>query len=702
MDYQLSEKHSLFGRYQGNRLSQPTPYDGENVLTYTDADYDRRASSFVLGDTYSISNNMVSSFRATLLRTVAVKTMKDFFSFSDLGVKNIYTPPGFPKISDLMVSGGFLLTANTVTPGFTNSTVYQLTEDLSQVRGAHQIGFGVNYIRTMMNVGASTVTSGYAQFTATNSGLGLGDFMLGRMSTWRQGNKITWYPRQNYVGMYLQDTWKANSRLTVNAGVRWEPLLPMFEKRDKVGEMEMLRFDQAKFDQGIRSTVFKNAPAGILFPGDSGIPVSNRLTDSHWLRFAPRLGLAWDPSGNGSMTVRAAYGIFFDYPHFYTFSGTKDMPPWGSRTIITNPVGGLEDPWQGFPGGSPFPMVIGPDVPFAGSGTYTNIPWDLKWPYVNQWNLSIQRQLGTDWLLSANYIGNSVIHLLNNAEGNPAIYLPGASCVIDGRTYSPCSSTSNTIQRRKLYLQNPAQGQYYGNFGTADDGGTRNYNGLALSIQRRRSKGITVQGNYTWSHCIDDGTTTDIQNQGIYLKERRGLNRGNCADQDRRHNFNASTVYETPQFSNSTLRLLGGGWKISGLVRILSGPYMTVLSGLDNALTATQDQRPDLALLNPYGPDKSVDLYLNPSAFKQPAIGTYGNLGGRNIQGPGNITINMGLTRTFQVKERQSLEFRAEAFNLPNHVNLGTPATTLTDPTFGKIRSAGPPRIAQLALKYVF
>ena len=206
MDYQLSEKHSLFGRYQTNRLDEPKPYDGANILTYSSADYIRRASSFVLGDTYSISPNMVSSFRTTLLRTVAVKTMQDFFSFSDLGVKNIYTPPGFPKISDLSVSGGFNVTAQTVTPGFTNSTAYQLAEDLSVVRGAHQIGFGVNYIRTMMNVGGSTVTSGYAQFTATNTGLGLGDFMLGKMSNWRQGNKITWYPRQNYVGMYLQDT----------------------------------------------------------------------------------------------------------------------------------------------------------------------------------------------------------------------------------------------------------------------------------------------------------------------------------------------------------------------------------------------------------------------------------------------------------------------------------------------------------------
>jgi hypothetical protein len=247
----------------------------------------------------------------------------------------------------------------------------------------------------------------------------------------------------------------------------------------------------------------------------------------------------------------------------------------------------------------------------------------------------------------------------------------------------------------------PIQGQYYSTITAPDDGGTRSFNALLLSVQRRASQGLTIQTNYTWSHCIDDGTNINLNNNGRAPGRRRQFERGNC-EADRRHNMNVSTVYETPQFSNSTMRVLAGGWRVSGIVRILSGGYLTLTSGLDNALDGTPAQLPNQVLPDPYAPDKNTELWLNPAAFAQPALGTYGNLGSRNILGPGTIRIDMGLTRQFRVRENQSLEFRAEAFNLPNHVNPGNPVTTLTDPSFGRIRSAADPRIMQFALKYVF
>jgi hypothetical protein len=253
-----------------------------------------------------------------------------------------------------------------------------------------------------------------------------------------------------------------------------------------------------------------------------------------------------------------------------------------------------------------------------------------------------------------------------------------------------------------LYLQNPDQGQYYSNLVMADDANTRTYNGMTLSVQRRRARGVTVQGNYTWSHCIDGGYEDSIQTTGGQTIERRPFNRGNC-ELDRRHNFNMSTVYETPQFSNTTLRVLGSGWRVSGIVRLLSGAALTVISGVDQALSGTSDQRPDQLLPSVYASNKSVDQWLNPAAFAMPALGTYGNVGSQSVRGPGRIRIDMGLTRTFNVRERQSLEFRAEAFNLPNHMNPDDPVLTLnSSTTFGKILSAADARIMQFALKYVF
>jgi hypothetical protein len=164
-----------------------------------------------------------------------------------------------------------------------------------------------------------------------------------------------------------------------------------------------------------------------------------------------------------------------------------------------------------------------------------------------------------------------------------------------------------------------------------------------------------------------------------------------------------STVYETPRFANRTIQLLGSGWKISGILRILSGDSLSILSGRDNPLVGTSsDRRPDQVLLNPYMPNRTLDHYLNPSAFTQPVNGTFGNAGRNNVLGPGMVRIDMGATREFRIREGQTLEFRAEAFNMPNHLNPMDPNVTLTNANFGRILTAQDPRIMQIALKYVF
>jgi hypothetical protein len=305
-------------------------------------------------------------------------------------------------------------------------------------------------------------------------------------------------------------------------------------------------------------------------------------------------------------------------------------------------------------------------------------------------------------MVSANYIGSSTIHGQSGTEANPAIYLPGASCVVNGRTFTPCSATGNTNQRRALYLANPSEGQYFANVTQLGDESTSNYNGLLLSVQRRRSRGVTLQGNYTWSHCIGDvfiagGNQT---NSGDY-PGRRHYSRGSCPG-DLRHVFNMSAVYETPRFANRALQLLASAWQVSGIVRLQSGGYFTATSGFNTSLgTGFGTDRANQVMADPFLADKGINGWLNPAAFARPADGVWGNAS-LNIQGPGVITVNMGLTRKFQLLENHSVEFRAEAFNLPNHVNPNNPITALNNPDFGKIRSAGDPRIMQLALKYLF
>ena len=697
LDYQRSDKHSLFTRYQFYRRDSPASYDGENLLTTVgNIVLKHRIHSLVVGDTYVLGNGTVSSFRAMLGRTLIDKHLPANWpqvSYSDLGVKDYYLDPGFPKYF-YIISQTFTISGTN--PSNQNATMYQFSEDLNMVRGDHQIGFGGEYINTRMNTWGNTNTTGKMNFNASFTGLALGDVMLGKPFSWFQGTSSTFYQRQNYTAAYLQDTWKVNSRLTVNGGLRWEPFLPYWEKRDKT-----ILFSQENFDKGVKSKVYKNGPAGILFPGDAEIGNTNKSSNNHWLNFAPRMGLAWDPQGDGKTAIRASYGILFDFPHFYQYAGIKEMSPWGNRVDIANPVGGFDDPWRGFPGGNPFPIHISPDMAFPAGGVYVSVPRGIKTPYVNQWDLAVQRQIGQNWLVAANYIGNNLVHFWSTSEGNPGIYLPGASCVINGAPYTPCSSTGNLDRRRRLTLQNPAEGQYYSYLVNVDDGGTHSFNGMLLTLQRRRSNGMTLLANYTLSHCIDDGTTSIFQSNGRQLAERRGANRGNCAT-DIRHNFNLSSVYATPQFANRTLQILGSGWQFSGIVRLLSGAPLTVASGVDAALTGTQDQRANQVLADPYAPNKGVALWLNPTSFARPATGQYGESGVGAYRGPGSIRIDVGVTRKFQVRENHSVEFRAEAFNIPNHVNPGTPTTTLNSSQFGRILSASDPRIMQLALKYVF
>src|SRR5207247_10913893 len=188
VDFTRNEKHSMFGRAKSAQLLQPTQYDGVNLPTSTEADYARRADSFVLGDTYLISANTVNSFRGTLLRTVNVKTFPDLFTLSDLGVKNIYYPAGLAKIPGISVSTAFAIHSDPGMPGNTNSTVFQFSDDVSFVRGAHQIGFGANYIHSMLNNKKSSPARPRLTFDGSYTGLSLADFIIGRPVSYGQGN----------------------------------------------------------------------------------------------------------------------------------------------------------------------------------------------------------------------------------------------------------------------------------------------------------------------------------------------------------------------------------------------------------------------------------------------------------------------------------------------------------------------------------
>ncbi|PYS35297.1 MAG: hypothetical protein DMG14_27330 [Acidobacteria bacterium] len=536
------------------------------------------------------------------------------------------------------------------------------------------------------------------------SGMPLADFLLGNASSWSQGTRYGYGNRQHHIGLYIQDSWKVTSRLKLNYGVRWEPYLAPYEK-----DHRWSHFDPALFAANVHSAVYLNAPAGLIFPGDPQYTVGNHPEGNSWDHFLPRIGLVWDPKGDGRMTIRAGYGMFTDKQHLGTgYAAFTQNSPTGNNVNLTNVQ--MSNPWGNYPGGNPFPLVLGKDQKFSLFSNYRTDPFDFKVTYMNQWNLSIQKQLASDWLITANYAGNSTIHLVTSNQFNPAVFLGLGSCAINGVSYATCSTTTNQNQRRVLYLQNPAQGQYYASIVALDDGGTADYNGLLLSLQKRLNRGVSVLANYTWSHCIGDYWEPSLS--GLNLAGNRRANRSNCQSGDQRHVFSLSAVLQTPRFSGKALRLIGNNWQLSPIMKIRSAQFFTVTTGVDNALSGQGNQVPNLEPgISPYATNKTVDHWLNPAAFSNPLPGTYGNLGRYNLKGPGVFQLDMALSRMFTVREGKTVQLRAEAFNFLNHPSFSTPVATLNSGSFGKIQSdisgtggltAGNPRILQFALKFVF
>lgn len=680
IDYTLSPEHTVFTRYMFARYENPATYDGQNVLTLSRTGQENIVNSVVTGHRWLPSNTIVNSFNVTFNRTLNDRPLPEFFTATELGSRIASPYPGYMGIN--VTGNGFSVGAGGTNPGYFNSVAFQLSDDIDIVRGNHQISAGANWIHTNIKTNNNRPTNGQFTFNGQTTGLSLADFMVGSVSGgFLQGNPVFDDQDHDYIGVYVQDDWRVHPNLTVNVGVRWEPYIPLRSSRSWVSN-----FDRARFDAGIRSTVYPQAPPGLYFPGDPDYP-GRASNNGRLLNFAPRVGTVWTPTGDGSLSVRASWGIFYDAPHLFFNTRFSNNPPWGAQITIPNPVGGFSDPFLGYPGGNPFPALNDnwQGSAFPTAGVYVNAPIDMKPTQLHQWNVSVQKGIG-DWLFSASYLGNRSINLWRATELNPAVPIAGAT-------------VANTNQRRVLSLADPVKGAFYGTIGQVDDTGRGNYNGMLLSVQRRLANNWSVLSNWTISKCMSDPATSEITGPTIVDPNNPDLDYSYCAS-DRRHVVNLSTVVRTPEFGNDAMRAILGNWQISPIVRWQSGNRSTVTTGVDNALTGMGGQRAVQVLDDPYG-DKTAGNYLNRAAFTAPASGTYSDLKPFTIVNPSNFQNDIAITRSFRLGTR-TLQARWEIFNVINYVNLGAPITALNNAAFGQIQTAGDPRIMQFALKFDF
>jgi hypothetical protein len=722
-DWTINRRHAFLGRYLQDNYSQPAPYTPTNILYTTTLGVQQRAQTLVLGETWTINDSSLNSFHFTYGRKyVARFPNSKGIAPAALGVQNIYTPPLAADNLQVAVSGDF----STGGSGFAKwgVTSFQEADDIDLTRGKHQIAFGVDLFRTQDNQNDEYNDSGTFSFNGQYSKESLLDFLTGKMNNFTQTLQQDYSYRQTLIALYGQDTFRVKPRLVANFGLRWEPTLPPHDYFNR-GSV----FSLDGYASGTVSQVFPNAPPGQYFYGDKGVTKS--FTSDHWLNLSPRFGLVWDPFGDGKTSIRAGGGILFDsLGSFLTYRITGQNAPWG--VTVTNSSGPYQfaNPWSTVPGGNPFPLPLFPpsNYVFPLNATDTFLPPKMLPPTLETWNLGVQHQFGQNWIATITYLGNETSHLLIGNEFNPAVFIPGkynaadpTSCrgisranLVNG---GDCSTTNTTQDRRKLTLINPTYGKYFSATDIPLNGISANYEGVLASLQKRFSDHYTILANYTYSRCNGVIPVTSLGGPTVQNPSAPRNDYGPCS-YDVPNLFNLSVVYVSHYGGHGLVPYLLSDWQIAPLMRYETGFPVNPLTGTDNSRTGIGLDRPNVVPGTQLYTNSSVRSnkggyqWINPAHFTANAIGSFGNAGHFSMRTPSYFDVDAALSRIFRIHQRYNIEARVEAFNFTNHPNFGGPtpstgvalgqAATLSSSSFGKIQTAGDPRILQGALKFTF
>ena len=719
IDYQHSASQSFYGRYMATLHDQPVTFNEDNLLTATavGSGFRDRAHSVIFANNWVMNSSTVSATRFAWNAIRARKQGARFFSPEDVGIAQWTSVPGhFP----LTVAGSFTFGWGPLALRTVDQNAYQVGHDVTLVRGAHQFAVGGTWSYDNVVSLAHSRGVGGISITANNTGNALGDFMLGRLTEMRQSMPSTNSPSQQYIGLYAQDAWRMNDRLTLNYGVRWEPFFPFVWQENPYGGIRVYNFDVDAFKAGQKSSVFPAAPAGFTYPSqneegsgpsdfEGHSAVQRRLN-----KWSPRVGIGWDPTGSGRTALRASYGIAHDAVALEGLLNSNNVSPWAGDTI--HRTGTLDDPWLGLAGGNPFPFDWQVTPKFLPGSVFIPFDPNLDTPFVQSWNGTVEQQLAGSWLVSASYIGTKSERLWNTTAINGAIFLTPQShpslftgpdtCVLEGVTYTPCNSTTNINQRRELRLwaaqNNPSLLADAGLFANIDEfrsDSTANYHGLLLS-GRGSIRNVNVDANYTLSRCMSDRVAPGIPNPNETF--HRGRDRSYCQS-DRRHYFNLAVVASAPQFQQRVWNAVASNWRFSALYRANSGAPLTISSGVDRALSGLAGQTADQVLDDVYQ-DRSGSLntqYFDRAAFALPALGSYGSTDFFSVRGLATWSLDVAISRIFSLGTHR-IEARWEVFNPFNAAIPNDPATALSSPAFGRVTTMRDPRIMQFALKYVF
>jgi hypothetical protein len=749
VDYTINAKHSLYGRYFLDGYQAPAFFSPTNILITTSAGNVQRMQSFTLGENWTLSSTMVNSFHATVLRRLNQRGPAPGINACTIGI-TLYCalPTGLQITVGSNGTHGFAAYCGTCAPGHFNDNTFAFSDDITMVKGKHQLIFGGEYARNQLNIVGAYQSNGNFTFNGQYSGSGAGggttigdanlDFLTGAMSGFQQSKQQQNALRAPIPSLYGQDTFHATKRLTVVFGLRWQPeFMPVdYFNRGSTFSMSAFLANQV-------SSVYPTAPAGSFFYGDPG--VSRQFTKSSPWQFSPNFGMSYDPIGDGKTVLRGGFEFVYDEVNFFTGQRVNQNPPFAtSSSPATSGQLSFASPWtvNGVTN-SPYPQPVVPtksQAVFPAQGQFIVLPTQFHPSETVQWTASIQRQLGRGWQLQVDYIGNKTSHSPIGIPFDVATYIPGnwvtpttgcgqiaitGPAATTGVAGQPCSTTKNQNSRYVLTMANPAQGnQYLGGGGgsvTVGDTAYANYNGLVTTIQRRLSSSFSLLANHTWSKCLNVADANgDITGSPVENPSNMAMDYAPCGA-DYRNIENVVIVARSKfNFANRFESAILNGWEFAPLIHILSGAPVNVTAGVDNSLTAVGNDRPNLVPGVPVyarvafrkAAGATNRQYLNPLAFCTvgsttgcaiPAVGTYGNIGRNSFRGIPAYQVDSQISRIFPIHERLNLTLRLEAFNMLNHPNFSNPSSSNPiSATFGQVSGASSPRIFQGSAKFTF
>jgi hypothetical protein len=676
IDY-LHGSQRLTGHYFYSGFDEPPFIANTNILAADSQGNHVRVQSVALNHTYSVSPSLLFSTWFGWNEQVGGSLSGAPFGFPDAGVSIAAPTP--PEIS-LGVGGYFGVSTNH--NGDFDRGDWNIREDVTKVVGPHELHFGGEAVRVRNDIVNTFSMAGEFDFDNQLSGNNLTDFVLGRAGAFSQGGGEFKNLRGTLWSAYVQDNWRVTRSLSLNLGLRWDPYWPFTETSGRA----------VCFAPGEQSKRFPNAPLGLIYGGtdhDPGCP--NAGANPNTVNLGPRLGFAYKLGQDGKTVLRGGGGIYYVPPMTAQSNAYADVAPFAPRFNLSDVD--FVHPYESVGIVNPFPSQYGPNIPGA-DATFT-LPVSIRWYFPNDfhtsqlatWNLSLERQLGQDWVLNAAYNGNKGTHLSSGAksyrETNPAIYIAG-------------DSTEANTQQRRYY-------QDFSSIGLYSSDNNSNHNSLQLGIQKRFGKGLYILANYTWAKTLDDFNWDNPFS--------RSFNYG-PSDDDIEHQFKFSGVWQLPRFDvHGFAGRLINGWEVTSIVTWRTGFPLGIYSGLDNSFSGVGSDHADFIGTNSsqvqLGSGRShgeqVQEWFNTSLFAPNAIGTFGNTAKNIIRGPRFFNTDLGAIKTTAITERVSLQFRAEFFNIFNNVNFNYPDAVVTDSTFGQITStASGPRILQFALKLAF